>query len=85
MNELDNRASNFYIGLYWAEFMAQKDPSYKPLAEKLKKNRAKIVEELKACQGDAMDVGGYYRPNAQKAENAMRPSATLNKIIDEGI
>lgn len=82
VNELDNRASNFYIGLYWAEFMAELDPEYKDLAQQLKDNRHAIVEELKACQGDAQDIGGYYKLDPVKAELAMRPSATLNKILD---
>ena len=82
VNELDNRASNFYIGLYWAEFMAEVDPEYKELASKLTSNRKQIVEELKKCQGRPVDVGGYYKVDPMKAENAMRPSATFNKILD---
>jgi isocitrate dehydrogenase len=82
VNELDNRASNFYVGLYWAEFMAEQDPSYKPIADELKNKRKQIVAELKECQGEPMDVGGYYRPNPAKAEMAMRPSPTLNQILD---
>jgi isocitrate dehydrogenase len=82
VNELDNRASNFYIGLYWSEFMAEIDPDFKSLAETLKNSRHDIVAELKACQGTAVDVGGYYKVDPVKAEKAMRPSETLNKIID---
>merc|ERR1711871_1323831 len=82
VNELDNRASNFYIGLYWSEFMSEVDPEYKHLAEELKAHRSQIVKELSTCQGDAVDLGGYFRPDPSKAEKAMRPSATLNKIID---
>lgn len=82
VNELDNRASNFYLGLYWAEFMAETDPEYKNLAETLKANRHAIVEELKKCQGTKQDIGGYYKLDPVKADLAMRPSSTLNKILD---
>ena len=73
VNELDNRASNFYIGLYWAEFMAMEDPAYQELATTLKDNRHKIVDELKGCQGDNQDIGGYYKLDPIKAAKAMRP------------
>jgi isocitrate dehydrogenase len=83
VNELDNRASNFYVNLYWAEFMAMDDPAYQELATILKDNRHQIVEELKGCQGDHQDIGGYYKLDADKATKAMRPSETWNKIIDD--
>jgi isocitrate dehydrogenase len=82
VNQLDNRASNFYIALYWAEFMAEEDPAYADLAHKLKEHRGEIVNELKMCQGKAVDVGGYYKLDPVKASAAMRPSPTFNKIID---
>jgi len=82
VNELDNRASNFYVGLYWAEFMAEVDPSYQELATILKDNRKKIVEEMKGCQGEPQDIGGYYKLDPVKAERAMRPSETWNNILD---
>ena len=82
VNELDNRASNFYVGLYWAEFMAEVDPSYQELATILKDNRKKIVEEMKGCQGEPQDIGGYYKLDPVKAERAMRPSETWNSILD---
>jgi isocitrate dehydrogenase len=82
VNQLDNRASNFYVGLYWAEFMAMEDSEYAELAATLKDNRMKIVEELKACQGEPEDIGGYYKLDPVKAEAVMRPSPTWNKIID---
>jgi isocitrate dehydrogenase len=82
VNELDNRASNFYVGLYWAEFMAMVDPTYQDLATKLKDNRKQIVAELKSCQGQPVDIGGYYKVDAEKTELAMRPSPTFNKILD---
>lgn len=82
VNQLDNRASNFYIALYWAEFMAQTDPEFQPLATALKDSRADVVDELKACQGKAVDVGGYYKFDSKKASVAMRPSPTFNKILE---
>jgi isocitrate dehydrogenase len=82
VHEIDNRASSFYIALYWADFMAKEDPKYKDLADQLKTNRSKIVEEFSKCQGAAVDIGGYYRPDASKASAAMRPSATFNAIMD---
>jgi isocitrate dehydrogenase len=83
VNQLDNRASNFYIALYWAEFMAAVDPEYKALADALKSHRSEVVAELKSCQGKPVDVGGYYMFDPAKAELAMRPSATFNKILAE--
>lgn len=85
VNQLDNRASNFYIALYWADFMAQKDPAFVPLANRLKESRSKIVDELKGCQGSNVDIGGYYKFDRQKVEAAMRPSATFNSIIDSDL
>jgi isocitrate dehydrogenase len=82
VNEIDNRASNFYVGLYWAEFMAKEDPEYRDLARELLEKRGTIVEELKACQGKPVDIGGYYKPDPVKADKAMRPSATLNAIFN---
>lgn len=82
VNEIDNRASNFYVGLYWAEFMAKEDPEYRDLARELLEKRSTIVEELKACQGKPVDIGGYYKPDPVKAARAMRPSATLNSIFN---
>ena len=82
VNELDNRASNYYLGLYWAEFMAAQDPAYAPLAAALKDNRKAIVAELSACQGEKQDIGGYFKLDPVKAEKAMRPSSTLNNILD---
>lgn len=82
VNQLDNRASNFYVGMYWAEIMSELDPEYKELAMKLKDNRKKIVAELKLCQGKEQDVGGYFKLDSIKAEVAMRPSPTFNDILD---
>jgi isocitrate dehydrogenase len=84
VNEIDNRATNFYIALYWAEYMSEYDASYKPLYEELKANREKIVAEHTetGVQGKEMDVGGYFKFDFDKASKAMRPSPTMNKIID---
>jgi len=88
VNELDNRGSHFYLAMYWAEALAAQDKdadlkeSFSKLAKTLSDNEAKIVEELNAVQGVAMDVGGYYFPDEDKCAKAMRPSATLNAAMD---
>lgn len=82
VNEIDNRASNFYVCLYWAELMAEKDKDFKDLALKLKEARHKVIEEFKLCQGRPTDVGGYYKPDPKKAEVELRPSPTFNSILD---
>jgi isocitrate dehydrogenase len=87
VGELDNRGSHFYLALYWAQALAaqSKDAAlaarFKPLAETLAKNEAKINAELIAAQGKPVDIGGYYLPDDAKASAAMRPSATLNAAI----
>ena len=89
VGELDNRGSHFYLALYWAQALAAqtKDPElqarFKPLAEALTKNEAKINSELIAAQGKPVDTGGYYAPDQKKTSAAMRPSATLNKALAE--
>ncbi|MFW2381019.1 MAG: NADP-dependent isocitrate dehydrogenase [Acidimicrobiales bacterium] len=88
VNELDNRGSHFYLALYWAQAMASQDEDpdlaqlFAPLAAALSDNEATIVAELNEVQGQPMDVGGYYQPNEELTTAAMRPSATLNAIID---
>ena len=88
VGEIDNRGSHFYLALYWAQALAAQTAD-KKIAEKFTKiakdlsdNVAKIDQELLAAQGKPQDVGGYYHPNDEKASKAMRPSATLNRIID---
>ena len=87
VGQLDNRGSHFYLALYWAQALAvqTKDAAlqarFKPLAEKLARDEAKINGELIAAQGKPVDVGGYYLPDAAKTSAAMRPSATLNAAI----
>ncbi|HEO98990.1 MAG: NADP-dependent isocitrate dehydrogenase [Campylobacterales bacterium] len=85
--EPDNKASHFYVAQYWATALADsldKDlqATFTPIAKALKENEEKIMEELLAAEGKAQDIGGYYHPDDAKAEAAMRPSATLNRIID---
>jgi isocitrate dehydrogenase len=86
--ELDNRGSHFYLALYWAQALANQDKDaelkaqFAPLAQALADNETKIVEELNGVQGQPVDIGGYYQPDDEKAEKVMRPSATLNAIID---
>jgi len=88
VNELDNRGSHFYIALYWAQELAgQTDHTklqalFKPIAEALKTNETKIVSELNEAQGVSIDLSGYYAPDTIKASEAMRPSTTLNAIIE---
>ena len=87
VNELDNRGSHFYLALYWAQALAKSEDAelrayFEPVANALSENEAKIVQELVAVQGEPMDVGGYYLPNDELVAKAMRPSATLNAIID---
>jgi isocitrate dehydrogenase len=88
VHELDNRGSQFYLALYWARALAAQTTDRKlaarfvPVAEALGASEAKIVGELNAAQGPPQDIGGYYRPDRALAEAAMRPSRTLNEIID---
>jgi len=80
--ELDNRGSTFYIAKYWAEAMSKHDDSFKPLAEALATNEEKIVQELIECQGPAVDIGGYWKPDFDKVTKAMRASPTFNAALD---
>jgi len=82
VNQIDNRATNFYVALYWADFLAQEDPAYKPMFDALSNGRSKIVEEFTECQGNPVDLGGYYLVDPEKVGKAMNPSKTLNKILD---
>jgi len=85
--EPDNKASHFYVAQYWATALADsmdKDlqAKFTPVAKALKENEEKIMAELLAAEGKPQDIGGYFHPDDAKAEAAMRPSATLNAIID---
>ena len=88
VGQLDNRGSHFYIALYWAEALAAQDDDaelkahFAPLAASLGENEEKIIGEIAASEGSPVDLGGYYRPDPAKRAAAMRPSATLNSLID---
>ncbi len=88
VNELDNRGSHYYLALYWAEALAAQTEDadlqerFTGVAKELRDNEAKIIDELNAAQGSPVDIGGYFRPDFDKVSSAMRPSATLNAIID---
>jgi isocitrate dehydrogenase len=88
VNELDTRGSHFYLGMYWAEALAAQDKDadlkekFAKVAAEMQANEEKIVTELNDAQGSAMNVGGYFMPNDDMASKAMRPSNTLNAIID---
>lgn len=88
VNELDNRGSSYYLAMYWAQELAAQDTDaemkglFAPMAAALVSNEDAIIAELNGAQGSPMDVGGYYHPNDELAAKAMRPSATLNAIID---
>jgi isocitrate dehydrogenase len=88
VNELDNRGSSFYLAMYWARAVAEQTDDtelaekFLPVATALAEYEAAIIDELNGAQGEAVNVGGYYNPNDDLAGKAMRPSATLNGIID---
>jgi isocitrate dehydrogenase len=86
--ELDNRGSQYFLATFWAqELAAQTEDAelkarFAPLAKALAENEQKILDELKAVQGHKVDIGGYFQPDPAKTEAVMRPSATLNAIVD---
>ncbi len=86
--EPDNKASHYYVALYWATALADNamdkslQEKFTPVARALAENEEKIISELLAAEGKPQDIGGYFHPDDAKAEAAMRPSATLNAIID---
>ena len=88
VNELDTRGSHFYLALYWAEMLAKQtqDPElqarFTEVAQQLAANEDKILQELIDAQGQPVDIGGYYHPDYEMSAKAMRPSATLNAIVD---
>jgi len=88
VGELDTRGSHFYLAMYWAQALAGQDDDselkaiFTPVAEQLTSNEAKIIEELNSVQGSPVEIGGYYRPDATKVSGVMRPSTTLNTVID---
>ncbi len=87
VNEIDNRGSHFYLTLYWAQALASQNAdtplqeAFAALAQALSENETTIIEELNSVQGSPVDIGGYYRPDFKKASEAMRPSATFNRLL----
>lgn len=88
VNELDNRGSHYYVALYWAQALADQTSNpmlashFAAVAKELAANEDTIVAELIACQGGPANLGGYFRPDTALATAAMRPSTTLNAIVD---
>lgn len=88
VGELDNRGSHFYLAMYWAQHLAEQTENaplaerFAPLAKALTENEEKIVTELAEAQGKPADLGGYYHPDMEKVFSVMRPSKTLNDILD---
>ncbi|MCV7524690.1 NADP-dependent isocitrate dehydrogenase [Micrococcus luteus] len=89
VGELDNRGSHFYLALYWARELAKQTEdaelaaAAKPIAEELEAQEETILAELNGVQGSPVDLGGYYAPDPEKVTSVMRPSATLNAIVDK--
>lgn len=87
--ELDTRGSHFYLAMYWAQALSKQNEDselkniFTPVAEQLTSNEEKIVNELNSVQGKAVDLGGYYHPDKERISKVMRPSATLNAVIDD--
>ena len=88
VGELDTRGSHFYLALYWAQALAEQNKdtdlqsTFAPIAKQLAKMEEKIVSELNSVQGSPVDIGGYYRPEKSQLIEVMRPSTSLNAIID---
>jgi isocitrate dehydrogenase len=87
VGELDNRGSHYFLARYWAEALARQDDdgelaeAFAPLAERLAEEEDAILRELEEVQGDAVDLGGYYFVDRDKATSVMRPSETLNDAV----
>jgi isocitrate dehydrogenase len=87
--ELDNRGSHFYLAKFWAEALTEQEEDaelkakFAPLAQALADNEEKIIAELAAVQGKPADIGGYYAVDTAKVEAVMRPSATLNAVLEK--
>ena len=85
---MDNRGSQFYLAMYWAEALATQTEDkelqayFAPLAKTLAENEKKIVDELKSVQGKPADIGGYFMPDSEKCLAVMRPSATFNAALE---
>lgn len=89
VNTLDNRGSHFYLAMYWAQALAKQDRNaelkakFAKLAQQLRDDEATIIAELNAAQGHATDMGGYYHGDVEKISQAMRPSTTLNGVLQQ--
>jgi len=90
VKQIDNRGSHFYLALYWAQALAEQSENaelksqFTRMAAELESNEELIVDELIKCQGPSVDIGGYYDPDPEKVEKAMRPSAIFNAILTLG-
>jgi isocitrate dehydrogenase len=88
VGELDNRGSHFYLAMYWARALADQtrdrelSARFAPIAQQLEQHEKTIVSELNGVQGRPAEIGGYYHPDPRQTAAAMRPSATLNRIVD---
>jgi isocitrate dehydrogenase len=88
VGELDTRGSHYYLAMYWAQALAEQtgdkdlQSHFAPIAKQLTDNEQTIVDELSAVQGQPTDLGGYFRPDRVLTSKLMRPSSTLNAIID---
>ena len=88
LGTIDNRGSHFYLATYWAEALANQtkdaeiSAKFTPVAKALTENETKINEELIGSQGQPKEIDGYYRPDFEKTDKAMRPSETLNQILN---
>jgi isocitrate dehydrogenase len=89
VNELDTRGSHFYLAMYWAEALAEQNEDlelkaiFMKVFSEIQGKEEQILDELIKAQGSAQDIGGYYKPNAELAGKAMRPSVTFNSILDK--
>jgi isocitrate dehydrogenase len=88
VNELDNRGSHFYLAMYWSQALATQtddgelQEQFTSLASELSDHETAIVQELNDAQGSPVDIGGYFHPNSEKAEAAMRASQTFNAAVE---
>jgi isocitrate dehydrogenase len=88
VGQIDNRGSHFYLAMYWADALANQTAdaeiasAFAPIAKAMQESESKINDELISAQGKPQDIGGYYHPDTDKTYSTMRPSATLNAIVD---
>lgn len=89
LGQIDNRGSHFYLAMYWAEALANQTKNadladrFKPVFEAMSSNEDTINEELIGVQGNPVEINGYFKPDTDLVDEAMRPSKTLNKILAE--